>query len=351
MTRNLNIGQAFNAWPAIDRELWGQAFEGNDIFDDRVGKPLAPSTKQGRKYAYGLWLGFLEAFEPEMFDRPPGKRVNRRTVEDYVDLLRDNCTETTVAHALLRLFYVIRVFCPNDDWNWLYRVGRRIMDQAVPVAHPPVLSSDLYRVGIRAIERAEGMAKKAGTLTKSAVVRYRDGMLIATLVEAPTRRKPFSLIEIGKHLKKEGRYWVISIPAEITKTNIDEVYPLSERLSRHMDVFLKRIRPAFPGADEYQRLWPYEGRPMTDKMIRRRIIKRTEEGLGFPVPPHRFRNAAATFIATADPENIRVAKDLLGHKSFAMTEKHYIDAAQSRKAGREFSAILDNLARSTIMNG
>ena len=79
---------------------------------------------------------------------------------------------------------------------------------------------------------------------------------------------------------------------------------------------------------------------MTDKMIRRRIITRTKEMLGVEVSPHRFRNAAATFVAVADPENIRMTKDLLGHKSFQMTEEHYIDGAQSRIAGRELARIL-----------
>jgi integrase len=47
----------------------------------------------------------------------------------------------------------------------------------------------------------------------------------------------------------------------------------------------------------------------------------------------------------ADPENIRVAKDLLGHRSFSMTEKHYIDGAQARIAGRELAALLAERGR------
>lgn len=54
--------------------------------------------------------------------------------------------------------------------------------------------------------------------------------------------------------------------------------------------------------------------------------------------------AAANFILTADPENIRLAKDLLGYASFAMTEQHYIDAAQSRIAGRKLREVLAGLA-------
>ena len=141
-------------------------------------------------------------------------------------------------------------------------------------------------------------------------------------------------------MMKIGKRWCLAVPAENTKTQMAQEYELSDRLSRYMDIYLEQVRLEFPGATQHSSLWPYEGRPMTDRMIRRRIIKRTKLALGYEVSPHRFRNAAATFISIADPENIRVAKDLLGHRSFAMTEKHYIDGAQSRMAGRELAALL-----------
>ena len=90
-------------------------------------------------------------------------------------------------------------------------------------------------------------------------------------------------------------------------------------------------------------LWTYVGRAMTDKMIRRRTIRWTRGALGVAVSPHRFRNAVANFILASDPENVRMAKDLLGHASFAMTEKHYIDPAQSRLAGRALHNILSKM--------
>lgn len=344
MTRHLNGGLAFIAWPAIDRQIWNEITSDDDPFDKGPFAKANPITRTGRMYAYGLWLGFLELFEPELLDLEPARRVQVDLVKDFADHLGDNCTETTVGLTLSRLYYVIRAFCPGDDWGWLYQASRAMLDAAVPVRHPPVMSDELYRVGLRAMERAEGMARKAGMLTMTAATRYRDGMLIATLVEAPMRRKPFSLIEIGQQLEKEGQCWVISIPKEMTKTKTAQTYRLSERLSGYMDVYLERIRPAFPGADSHIRLWPQIGRPMTDKMVRRRIIKLTEQGLGLPVPPHRFRNAAATFIAAEDPKNVRVARDLLGHRSFDMTEKHYIDPAQSRAAGRGLQAVLANHA-------
>ncbi|CAN7756259.1 tyrosine-type recombinase/integrase [Mesorhizobium sp. LjNodule214] len=330
----------FEAWPLEDRRLWELAVEQHDIFDSGPGASLAPSTKYGRKADYGLWLGFLSHILPEALKLPPHERIDRSFIEDYVEYLRENCRETTIAHRLGRLFYTIRAFCPDRDWQWLYRISRRIAAKAEPIKHRRVLSPELYAVGLRLMDRALIKANALGRLTKSSVVAYRDGLLIATLMEAPMRRGAFSLLQLDDHVVCVGQRWYLTVPAENTKTRTAQDYELSKRLSRYMDIYLDQIRPEFPGADTHNSLWPYEGRPMTDKMIRRRIIKWTRVGLGFEVSPHRFRNAAATFISVVDPENIRAAKDLLGHRSFAMTEKHYIDGAQSRIAGRELAAIL-----------
>ena len=47
---------------------------------------------------------------------------------------------------------------------------------------------------------------------------------------------------------------------------------------------------------------------------------------GKAMSPHLFRDAAATTMATADPGNVRVAAPVLGHRTFAPTERHYIQA-------------------------
>jgi integrase len=79
---------------------------------------------------------------------------------------------------------------------------------------------------------------------------------------------------------------------------------------------------------------------MGDEAIYDTVRRRTREALGFPVNPHRFRRAAATLWSSRDPTNVRGAKDLLGHASFCMTEKHYI-MAQSRIAGRALARAIE----------
>jgi integrase len=80
---------------------------------------------------------------------------------------------------------------------------------------------------------------------------------------------------------------------------------------------------------------------MFDGTIYDTITRCTLEALGFPVNPHRFRRAAATFWSNRDPANVRGVKDLLGHASFSTTEKHYI-MAQSRVAGRALARAIED---------
>lgn len=341
MTRHLNASLPIEIWPPEDGKVWSASYDGTgDIFDDPPGTSLAPSTIYGRKNAYGMWLEFLSHLHPEALELPVADRVTPDRVQDFVSYLRENCRETTITHLLSRVFYGLRDMCPEQDWHWLYRLARRIAWRAEPIKHPPVFSADLYQLGLRMMDKALAKERKAARITQSAAVMYRDGLLIASLVEAPMRRHAFSQLRLDYSVLKLGARWFFVVPAEITKTNMAQEYELSERLSKSMDRYIDRYRLAFPGAETHDYLWTYIARPMTDKMIRRRTIKWTHGALGTPVSPHRFRNAAANFIATADPENIRAAKDLLGHRSFAMTEKHYLDAAQSRIAGREFAQLL-----------
>jgi len=341
MTRHLNRSLPFHDWPIEDQKAWSTCYEGEfDIFDERSGAKLAPSTIYGRRAAYAMWLGFLQALHPEALRQPAAMRVERSLMKNYVEYLRENCRETTISINLSRLHYALRDICVGQDWAWLYRISRRIAWRAAPLKHPPIISLDLYALGLRLMDRALWITKKASRVRKSAAVMYRDGLLIATLAEAPMRRRAFAALRLGENVVKIGSRWQLVVLPELSKTKTLQNYQLSERLSSRMDTYLDRFRPAFPGANSHDYLWTYIGRPMTDKMIRRRTIKWTKGSLDGPVSPHRFRTAAANFISLMDPENVRVASNLLGHKSFGMTEKHYIDAAQSRIAGRELAKLL-----------
>jgi integrase/recombinase XerD len=65
---------------------------------------------------------------------------------------------------------------------------------------------------------------------------------------------------------------------------------------------------------------------MTQMAIYDRVRARTKERFGVALNPHLFRDAAATTLAIGDPAHVRIAAPLLGHRTFATTERHYRQA-------------------------
>ena len=74
---------------------------------------------------------------------------------------------------------------------------------------------------------------------------------------------------------------------------------------------------------------------MTEMAIYDRIRAHTRKAFGRAVNPHLFRDAAATTLAITDPEHVRVAAPLLGHRTFMTTERYY-QQAQAFDAHRAY---------------
>ena len=77
------------------------------------------------------------------------------------------------------------------------------------------------------------------------------------------------------------------------------------------------------------------------------IARRTATAFGRPINPHLFRDCAATSIAIDDPEHVRVASQILGHRSTATTERYY-NQAQAIDAARRYQHFLVGLRNGTM---
>jgi hypothetical protein len=95
-------------------------------------------------------------------------------------------------------------------------------------------------------------------------------------------------------------------------------------------------------------LWVSEiGTMLESGALATRIRKHTKEAFGASLPPHWFRDAAATSIAVEDPRHVCDAHHILGNTR-ATTEKHY-NQARSLEASRRHQAMLAALRSS--LNG
>ena len=92
-------------------------------------------------------------------------------------------------------------------------------------------------------------------------------------------------------------------------------------------------------------LWPTQrGTTSSDIHIYNIIVARTRTAFGQPVNPHLFRDAAATTIALDRPAQVRMAAHLLGHRSFATTERYY-NLARASEAASAWHETLHRLRR------
>ena len=205
-----------------------------------------------------------------------------------------------------------------------------------------VTSEALYELGNRNDGLCRHQSRRGQKISKARAFAYPDGLIIALLALIPLRLRTLTALRIGKHLVRSGQLWALEIPAKDLKTKRPLEFPISTELSGCIDQYLNKFRTRIPNAANHDYLWASDqSRGLTDDAIYQRITRRTREALGFPVNPHRFRRAAATFWSTWDPANVRGVKDLLGHTSFSTTEKHYI-MAQSRIAGRALARAIGN---------
>jgi integrase/recombinase XerD len=334
MTKPRNKGRPYSAWPANDRQLWESAVAApSDAFSDR--KLASAASLKAYQYAFSLFLGFLDVRRPDLSDTPTGESVTREVVEEYVGYLRENCREKTVGCALERLANFLSLVHPEADWTWLLRGGRRIRTKGRPQEKRIVLSQQLLELGHKLMNEVITEVEQFGVVVPHAATKYRDGLMIAVLSAAPMRRGSFAKLELGQQVTKAGEVWRIDLPAEETKTHQAASYALSPTISRSVDIYMEIFRPELPGARDHPALWPSRGsKPMSASLIAQSIERRTLKEFGYKVSPHRFRDAAATSIAVHDPANVLMAKDLLSHKTFSMTEKHYIHG-NSFDAGRK----------------
>jgi integrase len=342
----MHKGLPFDEWPPEDRMRF-ENLTAEGATTDGPWVYLSATTIRNRRYSYGQWLGFLRKSYPALLDEPMSARVTREIVKEYVLAMGVNCTQTTIGTGLQRLYLTISAVMPKDDWSWLFSLVYRVRRRAVRAPKPYVLSVDLYRLGLELMEDARNKSALFPRVILSQAEQFRDGLMIAFLAVAPMRRAGFTNLLLGEQVVKIGGLWRVYLSADMVKTGLPENFEIQSKLGPYVDEYIEIYRPVFPNSHIHKGMWPYGERPMTDKMVRRYLCKHTKNRLGVAISPHGFRRGAATFIAAADPKNIRMAKDLLQHNSFAITEKHYIHGANSRRAGRALAEIFAQKAAET----
>jgi integrase len=183
------------------------------------------------------------------------------------------------------------------------------------------------------------------------LITYRDGLLISLLAARPLRIRNLAGLTLDRTVVRRGDDWWIEIPAVETKTREPIEVPWPRGLAGHLEYYLSAIRPVLAARQGRwtrpvgKALWlSSDGSPMNMGQIYQRVVVNTRAALGRPINPHLFRDCATTSIAIDDPSHVGIASQLLGHRRWSTTERHY-NQARAVEACRQFQAFLISLRR------
>lgn len=336
----------YGRWPEIDRQLWETATSASGPFDTAsVAARWRDTTRATVAQSYAYALGWLCRQGLIKTDQRPSERWPRTALTAYIADMRAGVSPVTVKQRILNLERALVAMEPTADHRLLRQAVRKLEPRT---SHARKRDRLQHPRRLEQLGRDLMSAAKEGKYEsdrKNAAV-FRDGLQIALLARRPLRRRNFVSIEIGRQLLRDTEGWRLWFPAEETKTNseIDITFP--DDLVDALEEYLHTYRPLLAG-DRYHglRLWvTYRYSPQSAHSLQLTIAQRTEQEFGKPVNPHLFRDCAVTAIAIDDPEHVRIAAAVLGHRSFGTTQRHY-NLARSTDAARSVSAQLDAIRK------
>ena len=178
---------------------------------------------------------------------------------------------------------------------------------------------------------------------------YRNGLMMALLALCPLRLENLAAIVIGQHFTLDLERPRLVFTAEEMKGKRPLEFDVPAVLQARLAFYLSDIHPLlYRGLQRGAPLWPslHTGKPqMSEHGIYTRITQVTEKHLGYPVTPHMFRDAAATFITELAPEHAMMAAAILQHASLDVTMRHYVHGEQHLAARKYHAAIDEMIAR------
>jgi integrase/recombinase XerD len=326
-------------WPEMDQRTYAAARWADDPLEDPgPAAHWAASTAAVTALAYGQWLAWL-ASEGELDpEAPPAGRVTRDRARRYRDWLGLVLAPSSVATMITRLHEALRVMAPGAELGWLRAGATRLNRQAVPASSklPRLVESDrLLEAGMAMMAQA---TDRPGA-PRARALRYRDGLLIAFLALRPVRLANLAAMSLDQHLEFDGEGVRVQFAAAEVKNRRPLEFPWPAVLLEPLRIYLEVHRPVLLDGADTPILWLGRLGPLTLYGVKQAIPAAVKRELGIAIPPHFFRDCAATTVATRDPEHARIIASILGHARQDTAERYY-NHAQTLTAGRALQEIV-----------
>ena len=332
-------------WPEQDRLAWEAACAPTSILEDSGGEltHLAAISQRKTAKGWGRFITHLQFNDPLSLAELPATRIILKRVRAYVRRLEElGNSSATVLCRLQELSDAARILAPDCDVSFINRIASHVRARHRP-ARPKrntVMADEVTAFAYDLMETAAVLP------LEPAAIQYRDGLILLLLVHLPLRRKNFAALTLGESLVfRQGQWFVALTPAQ-TKTHAHFEALLHRDLVPWLEAYLGIHRPVLRSqtgrwhADAGGRLWiSSHGSPMTEIAIYDRVSRITGAAFGEHISPHRFRDMAASTIASHAPEYIHAAAPLLGHATLRTTEKYYRQARAQEGQARYISAL------------
>lgn len=353
-----------SAWPISDQHAWANANRAGTLL--RPGQPVSKwsaTTRQTMIESYGRWLNWLQRHGSLDPAGEAAQQVLPENVLAYVEDLSAINASSTVVNRIRCLFFMCAVLAPGRDREWLRSIWYNLQRRSVPARDKRARLVEAPELLVYGFELMADAGKASNKTLFERAVQYRDGLLLAFLVARPLRLRNLSAMELGRHLVRTGDdYWILFV-AEETKNHRCLELPFPAGLRVHLERYLSHYRPLlFPlnrgsrkpvlrDPGECHSLWvSIQGTPMDARTIYGRVTALTKAKFGRSINPHLVRDAAATAIATYDPQHVGIAMPVLGHSS-TKTSQRYYDQSRTIEAMRRHHHYVDELSRSSPDRG
>ena len=352
MTERIPLVMKFSDWPQADRSAWEQLFAPAGFLEDAGAfADWSDGSRAKRRQGYGQWLSFLARTGPAALALMPTERVTRDRVRAYVEECQTRLKPRSTYNLISDLFVISRAFAPLADWDWLNTLSNRLLNAANHASLPPAKPISAPEILHWSLARMKEVEAAAYRSPRRRAIHFRQALMIGFLIARPVRRRALLGMELGTHLIAFDTGFQLQFRAEDMKDKRARSFAFPADLVAPMQAYLQIHRPLLLNGRADQAVWINQyGRAITPDGLSRELPKITERHLGIALRTHAFRHIAATSIAELDPEHVNVIRDLLGHATLTMSERHY-NRATGLSSCSQLQSIVEDMRRSAPIMG
>ncbi|MBI6630365.1 tyrosine-type recombinase/integrase [Pontibaca salina] len=335
-------------WPRTDRTMWERLIREAGPLDDRGGLAhLRQSSRDILETHYGRWLKWLSLVDPEALSLPPAERATLPRLQSWLEALAHTkpMSRLMFVDGVLR---VLRAAAPDRDWALQLRLRAGLKRDAgrgdrARKSGRVLSSAVLLEVGL-------ALAKSDATAVSNRLkqmLAQRDGCMIALLAVLPMRCRAFCGMRLGQSIQVSAGDINIALSEDMTKTGVPWETSVPPQVAPVLRHYIENVRPALlaRGNMAHDFLWVgKKGEILDQNHVGSRIGDVTLRLTGVRIPPHLFRDAAATTLARLSPQSARLIPPVLAHSGFQTAERHYIQA-QTIEAGRDYAALISQMKK------